>query len=297
MVSPVGAGRAAELAAPCGGARVGRWLDRKVEGRAANPAGTGVPAARRRLADGAVPAMEAYAGGRVGRRAEAVIAGASTRQSSRRGEPCERGGNSFELTSGDLGAVQEGLQALSAAMVLLDAAGRLLFANHVAQALLAQADGIAIDPSNVVRCRDREAQKALRRFLDRPVDQLPRSGAMVPVTFPIRREFGLPLVALVISRPDGALAAPGERRTVLLLRDPERELGVASDLLTTLFGLSNAEAAVVSRLAAGISLEQIADERGVSLITVRNQLKSALGKSGVSRQVELVSIVLRAIQF
>lgn len=218
-------------------------------------------------------------------------------------EPQRARPGGVELTSGDLEAVQAGLQALSAAMVLLDASGRLVFANQEAQALLAQADGIRLDRSNVVRCMDSAAQKQLCQSLepcraDRRLAGPGDSGNAGTKTFAIRRDIGLPLVALVISQSAGAPGtAAGHRRTVLLLRDPERELRVATELLPALFGLSAAEAAVAARLAAGASLEQIAEERDVRLITVRNQLKSALGKFGVRRQAELVSIVLRAIQF
>ena len=65
--------------------------------------------------------------------------------------------------------------------------------------------------------------------------------------------------------------------------------------MTTLFGLSSAEAAVAVRLASGDCPERIAQLREVSVVTVRNQLKSVAAKLGVRRQVELVSIVLRTV--
>ena len=245
-------------------------------------------------------------GSQNGRFADVAVPGAAVRSSPREvsyTEPRDRRPEGGELTAGDLEAVQSGLQALSAAMVLLDAAGRLVFANREAWALLAAADGISLDRSDVVRCIDSAAQKHLCRMI-RPCDTgrrppRPRHGRRAKTaTFTIRRDFGRPLVALMISQSAGTPgAAAHHHRTVLLLRDPERELRVATELLPALFGLSAAEAAVAARLAAGASLEQIAEERDVQLITVRNQLKSALGKFGVRRQAELVSIVLRTIQF
>lgn len=273
--------RALSIAGP----RANRWLDPVVKGRVANEPGSTKPVVFGGFEVGSVFA------------AEAAVESVTERPPELRPGPGELGRSGQELTTVDLWAVQEGLQALSAAMVLLDASGRLVFANHVARTLLEKADGIAVDPSNVVRCQDRQAQKELRRLLDQGLDERRDLDGAEPATLAIRRKRGLPLVALVVSQPDRSSAAAADRRTVLLLRDPERDLGVASDQLVALFGVSGAEADVVSRLAGGTSLEQIADERDVSLITVRNQLKSALGKFGVSRQVELVSIVLRSIQF
>ena len=82
---------------------------------------------------------------------------------------------------------------------------------------------------------------------------------------------------------------------VVFLRDPERELQGNDSELTEIFGLSAAEAQVVGRLTAGLSTQDIAEERSVSQVTVRNQIKSAQAKIGVSRQAELVSVVLRTL--
>lgn len=62
--------------------------------------------------------------------------------------------------------------------------------------------------------------------------------------------------------------------------------------IAALFGLTPAEASLVAGLAAGSTLEQYAAQRGVSLGTVRGQLKQAQAKTGASRQAELVRMVL-----
>ncbi|WP_367575937.1 helix-turn-helix transcriptional regulator [Pelagibius sp. Alg239-R121] len=61
--------------------------------------------------------------------------------------------------------------------------------------------------------------------------------------------------------------------------------------------MSETEAIVADRLSTGASIDEIASERGVSVVTVRNQIKSAQAKTGVSRQAELVSLVLRSTHF
>jgi len=59
------------------------------------------------------------------------------------------------------------------------------------------------------------------------------------------------------------------------------------------FGLTSSEAEVALGLGTGLTLREIADHRGTSLHTVRDQLKAALSKTGTRRQVELVRIVER----
>lgn len=62
--------------------------------------------------------------------------------------------------------------------------------------------------------------------------------------------------------------------------------------LTCGFGLTDAEAAIAGLLVDGLSLEQIAETRGVQRETVRNQCKTLLGKMHCHRQVDLVRMAL-----
>lgn len=64
------------------------------------------------------------------------------------------------------------------------------------------------------------------------------------------------------------------------------------DLLLT-FGLTPSEAEVVEALAAGLAPQHIAEARAVLVDTVRTQIKAALAKTGLRRQVDLVSLVGR----
>lgn len=54
------------------------------------------------------------------------------------------------------------------------------------------------------------------------------------------------------------------------------------------FGLTPAETDIVLRLNSGENTSAIAKGRGASIHTVRNQLKTAMVKIGVRRQVDVV---------
>jgi DNA-binding CsgD family transcriptional regulator len=57
-------------------------------------------------------------------------------------------------------------------------------------------------------------------------------------------------------------------------------------------GLSRSEAEVTLALAKGATLAEIAESRGVARVTVRDQIRAAMGKASVHRQVDLVRLVL-----
>ncbi len=77
----------------------------------------------------------------------------------------------------------------------------------------------------------------------------------------------------------------------LTLTSPSRAADISTAALMQLFGLTPTEACLMAALATGSSVEQYAQQRGVSVETARVQVKSCLKKTGVQRQSELVRLV------
>jgi DNA-binding CsgD family transcriptional regulator len=85
----------------------------------------------------------------------------------------------------------------------------------------------------------------------------------------------------------------GDRQAVLTLVDLDECLEPNVNILQDVFSLTKAEARLAGRLACGETIEDIAEEHGVSISTARVQLKSIFTKTGASRQAELVSLLTR----
>ena len=66
-------------------------------------------------------------------------------------------------------------------------------------------------------------------------------------------------------------------------------------ILGELFDLTPAEANLATLLARGLSLAQVSSAQTISQHTARAQLKSIFAKTGVSRQAELVRLVLKSV--
>ena len=77
---------------------------------------------------------------------------------------------------------------------------------------------------------------------------------------------------------------------ILIFTGVRSEVGDPA-VLQLLFDLTNAEALLARRIAAGQSLEAVAAETGRSIATVRNQLSAVLTKTGCSRQAELSAVL------
>ncbi|WP_137940070.1 hypothetical protein [Chitinivorax sp. B] len=80
---------------------------------------------------------------------------------------------------------------------------------------------------------------------------------------------------------------------MVLVSDPRKTRRGAAAQLRALFGLTPAEATLALELAAGRSLNELSEETGRSVDTLRTQLKCVFSKTDTHRQSELVSLLLR----
>lgn len=123
----------------------------------------------------------------------------------------------------------------------------------------------------------------------------PFTGGIETASLALRGPEGtLPLLARFHTLPRNlgpdVRSARGE--VLIVVRDPNLPARHEESVLHAL-GFSPAETALTLALADGRTLAEHAAERGVSLETVRSQLKGAMSKAGVSRQAELVRLAMR----
>lgn len=83
------------------------------------------------------------------------------------------------------------------------------------------------------------------------------------------------------------------RRSALMCIDHPRETDWTVEMLTNAYGLTSREGAVVLRLCAGRSTEEIAIDLGLAVSSVRLYLKRAMSKTNVHSQAQLVAQILR----
>lgn len=178
----------------------------------------------------------------------------------------------------------------SAAILLLDETGRPRFANPAAEAELASGARLRLTASGSLRLSDAGADGHLARLL--AALRQGRTGWWCGAC-------GTGEVAL--SALPGGVSGEGMTGLILGAGAPclqvvltERETPQEPVVLAARLGLTQAEAAVVLALAEGRTPTEIAEARGASPHTVRNQIKAALAKCGVRRQSDLVALALRA---
>ena len=78
---------------------------------------------------------------------------------------------------------------------------------------------------------------------------------------------------------------------LVLVGNSEARSVMDAGVLASLFGLTNKECIVAARLAAGETLQEIAEREFLSLHTVRVHIRDILRKTGTHRQSELVRLL------
>ena len=81
-------------------------------------------------------------------------------------------------------------------------------------------------------------------------------------------------------------------RVAVFMSDPQRSQAISPDALATTYELTPAEAQVAIAIGNGLSPHETASIIGTAISTVRTQLKAIYRKMGVSRQSELVKVLL-----
>ena len=179
----------------------------------------------------------------------------------------------------------EALSALRLPALLLSQAGTVIEANAWAEALPEQ---LKYGAGNRLVLTDKQAQEMLSAGL-KAMDTSPGAGRC---TFPLRDDVGKATMVLhLIPIKRSAHDIFGQSFALLLATPVSSERTPSADLLKSLFDLTPAEARVAQQLTTGLSLEEVADAGGVSINTVRNQLRQVLEKTGCTRQAELAALL------
>ncbi|MBN9038860.1 MAG: helix-turn-helix transcriptional regulator [Rhizobiales bacterium] len=186
------------------------------------------------------------------------------------------------------------MDRLSVGVVILDEAGRVVRCSSAAEAALAARDGVQLQAGKLRAAsarEDRDLQAAIRAVLQ------PCEGADRPASrgLSLSRPSGSRNLGVIVQPvPAGGSGLAASARVAVYIRDPEASAEVEGELVRQLFDLTPAEAAVARRLTAGLSLEDAASSLDISRNTARAHLRSIFSKSGITRQTELVRLMLNS---
>jgi len=183
------------------------------------------------------------------------------------------------------------LDKLNVGVAIVDCAGRVANASAVARKFFSDRDGLQMQGGRiraVNSVEDRELQAAIKAASQR----MPNGEAGPSRGLSLTKHSGARTLGVMI-RPV-SMDAASTNSVAIYIRDCDLAPDVESEFVRQIFDLTPAEAAVTRRLTAGLSLEDAASSLDISRNTARAHLRSIFSKSGITRQTELVRLVLNS---
>lgn len=179
------------------------------------------------------------------------------------------------------------LNRLPNPVLVCERQGRVVFMNSRGAEQVGSGDGLSLSPEGVCRAGSETAE--LHRMIAAAVDGSHRAG---PRALSVNRQSGRRPLSVVVSPLDiGPDCAPA---AVLLVGDPDCRPLPPVQTVVRLFDLTDAEARLALIMAEGKRIEDAARHAGITLSSARTYLKRIFVKTGVTRQAELVRLILAA---
>jgi DNA-binding CsgD family transcriptional regulator len=167
------------------------------------------------------------------------------------------------------------------AVFIVDEAARPLLMNRQAEALVSDQDALTISRTALTARDERAARELAAAIAMACARQQVHGGALQAP-----RAVGQPLRVLV-----SPVSAGGLTRALVVVNDPGRIDPDRVEVLRALYALSIAEAETAVALAEDLSPFEVANQRGVSMPTVRAQIRAVLAKTEARGIPALVALV------
>jgi DNA-binding NarL/FixJ family response regulator len=189
----------------------------------------------------------------------------------------------------------ETLDRFGSGVLLTNGSGRVFLSNRVADEILSERDGLALEGGRLVGVGPSakltpEILTVLSvRGASPPADVLPPARALALPRRPPRRP-----LSLVVTGGSSREASPSYPWLIAFVADPDRCSEGAEIILRRLFALSPAEGRLAHCLVQGRTVAEASRALGISVHTARTQLKKILEKTSTHRQGDLIRLLMTA---
>lgn len=180
------------------------------------------------------------------------------------------------------------LNRLHIGAIVLDETQHVLRCNQVAQQMLDEGDGLKRS-ADLVEAYYRNERQTLK-------DLIGSKGASAQV-MSVTRPSGKRKLGLVVRRIPLREESEGKGRPawVIFVCDPDAQTTAPREILRQVFDFTPSEATLAMELANGLSLDEAAEVLSIRRNTARTHLRAIFAKAGVTRQAELVRLVLNGV--
>lgn len=187
------------------------------------------------------------------------------------------------------------LDCLEVGVAVVDASRQLCFVNRVAQRFMAECIGLQGHGSAPCASPADFWQSLLPPGV---IVAGNRHGAQADTFLALSRKFGKRPLTVMIRRVASFAVERGSERAschLIFILDPQRPMRVAEEGLRQLYGFTPCEARLANLLIEGNSLDACCEQLQIRASTARMHLSNLFAKTGVQRQGQLISLLVRTL--
>lgn len=192
-------------------------------------------------------------------------------------------------------SLQAALGQLSLGLIILNPDGRVDYCNPVASVLLKYHQGLKITDQQTLQAYLPGENKQLHTLIDQSIFVGKEEKAYRNQAIALHHPDQEHVIHIMVAMLDDSQATATKGKVALYLSIPESPFNLSAEALHTLYALTPAESGVAIALVNGLSPAQISQANGVSIETVRSQLKSIFTKMDVKKQQDVIRILLSGI--
>jgi DNA-binding CsgD family transcriptional regulator/PAS domain-containing protein len=201
-------------------------------------------------------------------------------------------GRMFDLKAAEVATFADALDSLSAGICLVDAAGRIVYANAAGRVILDAGDVLRAIGGRLVAC-DAQVDQTLGKIFAAAGQGDAALGTM-GIAVPMIGKHGDRYVGHILPLTSGARRAAGTSYTAaaaFLVRKAGLVAPSAFEVIGRIFKLTPAEIRVLLAIVEVGGVAETAESLGLAATTVKTHLGRLFEKTGAARQADLVKLV------
>ncbi len=192
-------------------------------------------------------------------------------------------------------ALLNGLDRLVIGIILYDFNARPVYINPTAASIIKTHPALALIDNELV-LSDEEANKNLHEAILNTAKVEPEDTWKQSIAIGVKHADSVAPLPLLITPMHAHLLTSKlsyeGARVAVFLSDPNQQQPISVDNLVSVYSLTPSEAQVAISIVNGQSIDEIAKNSSHSVHTIRCHLKATFKKMGVSRQSELIKLLL-----
>ena len=203
---------------------------------------------------------------------------------------------SFALLEQRYHAVLMALDNIHIGICIAQRNGEIIISNNEADRILDAKDALWLSAGKRLTFKEHEQSLELQQAIELAVGASVGQSSQVEKFMHAERASGQRDILIEVAPiADGLQEIQSNFQGALVyLIDPENPAPIKIERLALSCGLSEAESAVCERVAHGWKNSDIAEDRCVSLDTIKTQVAHVLAKTGVKNRSELIRLILKS---